>query len=84
MTVKSRNTANPASRRGFMRQALRQVFGAGASLSGLAGAAAMAADRPDRSDGKLVLLLDPDGYLIERGMMLAERETLAAIVQAGG
>jgi len=84
MTLKSRNTAKPASRRGFMRQALRQAFGAGASLSGLAGAAATAAGRPDRSESKLVLLLDPDGYLIERGMMLAERETLAAVVQAGG
>jgi len=69
-----------ASRRGFMRQALRNALGAGASVSGLASGAAVAAGLAGPAKDRLVLLMDPDGYLIDREMMLAERETLAAII----
>jgi len=63
-----------------MRQALRNALGAGASVSGLASGAAVAAGPAGPAKGRLVLLMDPDGYLIDRDMMLAERETLAAIL----
>jgi len=73
-------TVGSASRRGFIRQALRNALGAGASVTGLASGAALAAGLGDRAEDKLVLLMDPDGYLIDREMMLAERETLAALI----
>ena len=73
--------AGSASRRGFIRQAFRNALGAGASVSGLASGAAVAAELAGPADGRLELLMDPDGYLIDREMMLAERETLATILR---
>jgi len=72
--------AGSASRRGFMRQALRNALGAGASVAGLASGGAMAAGLNAPDEDEIVLLMDPDGYLIDRDMMLAERETLATIL----
>ena len=83
MTENRKNpVAGSASRRGFMRQALRNALGAGASVTGLAGGAAIAAGlAAPTEENTLVLLMDPDGYQIDREMMLAERETLAAILR---
>jgi len=93
MAGNSTNHKNgPATRRGFIRDALRNALGAGASVSGGGTAAAIAiggkladsadaAANPYADAGPIDLVKGPGGVLIDREMLLAERTTMIAVRQ---